>query len=168
MILNFRCARIRRNLSLYHDNHLPADRIQQVEKHLLACESCRVSLDLNRVLSREMAMGGLIEDASPSFNDRVMAALRHGNQVRRVWSQWREFAIGTVVAAAVMGFALNYAASEPRINRPGVDPASAVKVSPKSLTKPFDHDPNNGLWKLQEDQPRRPNFDLGLDDGASG
>jgi hypothetical protein len=143
------CARFRRWISLQQDSLLTPKREAELQRHLAVCSGCRAARDLTQDIGEvlrtepEVAIG-------ETFDDGVVKR-HHELQMAPIgWPRLREFAFGTVAAALVVGFALQYAATPEAIVRPEASPNSAVEVSPDEMVLPFLTNPSKGLWDQSE------------------
>ncbi len=80
------CAQIRENLSAYVDGEISGEERDQVEAHLVACETCALALaELNAYLDR---IGKLEEvDPPPWLTQKVMARVQSESEEKRGFYQ---------------------------------------------------------------------------------
>ena len=99
------CAEVKRRLSAWVDDELPAGQAQRIERHLQDCPACRLEAREQRQLAA--ALNALPAIAAPSaFSRKTMRAFQAGVERPSLAQWWRQMSMamrGAVCATALAG-----------------------------------------------------------------
>ena len=97
------CDTCQEQMSLWIDDQLTPNEIQEIEAHAATCPSCRASLDTLRRLDRLLASAPMVSPL-PGFSDRFQAKLVTRRRRRRTWAGLLTLSLATL--ALSLGAAL--------------------------------------------------------------
>lgn len=97
-----KCENYQEMISLYLDNALSLDEKQHLEEHLKHCHSCKETLEVLSMITRELAQIEEVE-LPPNFHHELRNRLKQDKKNRRPLSNWIPYVAG-LAAACMIGF----------------------------------------------------------------
>jgi predicted anti-sigma-YlaC factor YlaD len=99
------CNNYQEQMSLWIDDQLTQNEIQEIEAHTATCPTCRTSLEALKRVDRLLIAAPLVSPV-PGFSDRFQARLATRQRRRRTWAGLLTLALATLVLSLGAGAVL--------------------------------------------------------------